>query len=158
MRRDISKLVPVGINGARVKKYMTLTLCLCTLVSIAVYLTSFFYKFSKLYYLNEANGAKYLRENVHMPKFFDLTDNVFFCFVFFSIGLVAVAIYNFAYHFIGSKSIYTMLRLNTRKELFVRCLALPVFFALASLFICVILEVGFYVFYIIVVPSQCIVI
>lgn len=155
MRCNISKLVPVGINGARVKKYMTLTLCLCALVSIAVFLTSFIAGYSRLYYLNEANGGKYLRENVYMTKFFDLTDNVFFCFVFFLIGLVAVAIYNFAYHFIGSKSIYTMLRLNTRKELFIRCLALPVFFALASLLTCVILEAGFYVFYIIVVPSQC---
>lgn len=75
---------------------------------------------------------------VYMPSFGEMMESRYYPFVMIVLLMAALAIYNYKYHFQGSKSIYLMRRLPDKGDLARRCLTLPLLGALACIILAVI--------------------
>ncbi len=74
---------------------------------------------------------------VYMPSFGEMMENRYYLFIMIALLMAALAVYNYKYHFQGSKSIYLMRRLPDKGNLTRRCLTLP----LLGILTCIILAV-----------------
>lgn len=75
---------------------------------------------------------------VYMPSFGEMMENRYYLFILMTLLMGALVIYNYKYHFQGSKSIYLMKRLPDKKDLTRRCLTLPLLGILACIILAVI--------------------
>lgn len=66
-----------------------------------------------------------------MPSFAEMMETRYYFFIFIALCMAALAVYNYKYHFQGSKSIYLMRRLPDQRDFARRCLTLPVLGILA---------------------------
>lgn len=121
------------------------------------------YSFSFLMYYGMYKGGLYHQvrgENVLIPgkmmvDFAILMENALNGFFLLSFCLVLLAIYHYAYHYQGSKSIYLMRRLPDGKELHRRCLTLPIAGIVIALLTAFIFLLIYYAVYMLVTPEQC---
>ncbi len=153
MTHKLYKFLPAGQNAVKVKNGLLSGLISCCAVSLFVFLHRFITVLNSLYYYDDT-GKRYIDIDAY-KKVYDfegLTENSFFLFNLFFICLAVIIIYNFIYHFIGSKSIYTMLRVG-RGELVKRCVAVPLITVAVSLLSIALLYLLFMLIYILFVPE-----
>lgn len=153
MKLSFSDLFPVGMKESAIKLMCFGSILLSAIISTVMFFSSYYHSYLSLFLALE-NG-KVLKENAVMPEYGVLREDIFFAFHIFVVCLAGFAIYNFAYHYIGSKSIYTMRRLKNPVELAVRCLAIPVIFAFISFISVMILNFLYFTVYIKFTPSEC---
>lgn len=144
-------LVPVG---TRVRPLITL-LTSGYILSVVISVCSFFYEFRRMYgnLWHFRDGEMLRRPDYTMLQFRFIREDCFDVLFIFLLCLIALAAYNYFSHFLGSKSIYTMLRVG-RWELIKRCVGVPVIFAAAVLTAMVILNFSWYCYYIFKVPED----
>ena len=99
------------------------------------------------------NGKRIFSEDSVMSNFADIVDGKLLGFVILMIAALGLIGLHYTYHYQGSKSIYVMKRLPKKRELWRRCITLPVILALISGTAAAVLRVIFYVFYMIVTPE-----
>ncbi len=153
MRCKFSRIIPVGMNSSAVKAVCVCSLLLSAAVSALMFFTAYCREYRSLLLVSEYGTV--VNENAVMSEFGVLREDIFFGYDIFAIGLVLFAAYSFIYHFIGSKSIYTMRRLKKPAELAVRCLAVPFVFIAVSAISVFVLNFIYFGVYISVTPAEC---
>ncbi len=106
-----------------------------------------------LYY---AAGAKrQLIQGAMMPDFVQLLGRALWGFGALALLCAALAVWHYAYHHVGSKSVYTMRRLPQRWERHRRCLTLPAIGLALSLLCALSLLLIYYAIYMLATPQAC---
>lgn len=151
---DISRYAPLGMNLAPVK-------------NILIWGGLMSFVFSCSYFIALANGVnrlyrvvrtdRVLREGAIMTDFVEVLNYALIGFAILALVMAALAVYNYAYHRQGSKSIYLMRRLPNRWELHKRCLAIPLVSVLMCAAAAFILLCIYYWIYMLVTPEVCLV-
>lgn len=98
-----------------------------------------------------------LKDGALMPDYAELLGHALTGFAVLALVMAAFAVYNYAYHRQGSKSIYLMRRLPNGWELHRRCLAIPAVTVLICLLAAFILLCLYYLIYLLVTPDVCLV-
>ncbi len=149
---DISGFAPLGMNLSPFKHTLAWggIVSLFWSFSFVAKLTS---SFSDLF--RNVRGEKVLREGAMMTEFTELMEGVLVGFLILAIIMLMSCIYNYAYHWQGSKSIYLMRRLPNAWELHKRCLTLPIVSILICGIAAFILLCIYYGIYMAVTPEQC---
>ena len=147
---DWSLLVPLGLEGRKIKNRLLLALG----ISVGWSLRAFFRVSTAVWDLYIWDGAeRVLRTDVQMPWFSELAEGAFVAFLLTALCMAPLALMFYLYHYQGSKSIYTMLRLPNRRELRRRCLAMPILCAAACLVLSAVLLLLYYKYYLLVTPE-----
>ncbi len=128
MTHKLSKLVPVGINAKPVLMLSIAGIVLCSLISFSQFYTKLMNSLNEISRFDDS-GNRVFSQYAKMDTFASINSN-FYVFRIFFLCFVLFAVYCFLYHFIGSKSLYTMRRLKNPLELYLRCLAVSVIFIL----------------------------
>ncbi len=144
-------LVPVGTRARPVTALLLAGYITAAVISFGSYLYEFDRMYSNLYFFRD--GEMVRRENYQMLQFRYIKEDSFDAFLIFLLCLAALAAYNYFSHFIGSKSIYTMLRVG-RGELIKRCVSLPLIFAAAVLLTMTVFNLLWFGWYIFKVPED----
>lgn len=152
LKIDWSRRVPMGMDGETVWAF------LMGGVSVAWGLSwPFFVRFwnavDALY--THRGGKQILRAGAEMPAFHEVLGGALTGFGLFALCLPFVVLWNYSYHWQGSRSIYLMRRLPDKWELHRRCLTQP----LAALAVCAVAAVAtllvYFAFYWFVPPEEC---
>lgn len=154
MKRELLKLLPVGYNVKKVKTALIWGYITTAAFSAIVYFSNLIENFNDLYFYDEA-GNRLLKTGVKMTSFELLRERAFDLFLIFIFMLLVFSIYNFIYHYIGSKSIYTMRRLPQKFEFIKRCVTIPVIFIILSIASVFVLNFIYFGIYMLVVPEEC---
>jgi hypothetical protein len=99
--------------------------------------------------------SKVLNTRAVMPDFMEILGSSLGGFLILALCMGAVAIYHYAYHYEGSKSIYLMKRLPNRRELPRRCITLPLLGTLACLCASLFLLFIYFAVYMAFTPPAC---
>ena len=121
--------VPLGMDGQKRKEQMT-WLLICGIVYSLVFVLRYSSARSGLW--GYQNGKHQRIPGRMMLEFGELMDGVFLPMAIIAVGFVIVAALFYLYHYQGCRSIYTMRRLPNKRELWRRCLTLPVAFLVLS--------------------------
>ena len=100
-------------------------------------------------------SKKVLIDGMMMPDFIDLVEHAFLGFFIAMLLALAFALYHYAFHYQGSKSIYLMRRLPNRLELHRRCWTVPVAAALIIAAVMVLTFLFYFAIYLLVTPDGC---
>lgn len=128
--------VPLGLNGTAHAGWISggiIGAALFHFIRFAAhydYCVSTLYRDDKRTILIDPSGED---QWVYMPSFGEMMENSYYLFILIALLMVALSIYNYKYHFQGSKSIYLMNRLPDDKDLMRRCLTLPTLGILACI-------------------------
>ena len=152
MTHKLVKVLPVGYNVKKVKTALLWGYIISAAFSAIVYFSNLIVNYNNLFYYDEA-GNRLLRTNVKMASFHLLRERAFDFFLIFVFMLLVFSIYNFIYHYIGSKSIFTMRRLPQKYELIKRCVTVPVIFIILSFVSVIVLNSVYFSIYEHVVPE-----
>lgn len=151
---DLDRFVPVGTDAKTELKW-----CFAGLVAAFVFSLSFLlrcaYARNELYAYNWITGTKTLREGALMPDFAELLGFAFAGFAVLSIALAALAVWHYALHRQGSRSIYLMRRLPQRLEFHIRCMTLPMCGVVVCIIAVFLLLCLYYLFYLALTPEGC---
>ena len=129
LRIDWSRLVPMGMNGEKVWAGLMAGLGAAWGLSWPFFVR--FWNAVDALYVNR-RGTKVLRQGVVMEPFHEVLGGALTGFGLFALCMPVLVVWNYFYHYQGSRSIYLMRRLPDRWELPRRCLAQP----LAALALC----------------------
>ena len=151
MTRKSSILLPAGIRTAPVVLSSLIGLSMCAISAIIIFITDFNSAINRISVFDDA-GKRIFLENEKMEAYNGSASFEFFRIYF--VCLAFLALYFFVYHFLGSKSIYTMRRLRNPLELYVRCLSIPVIFTLVSIALIYLMNFAFIKFYLYYVPEE----
>lgn len=151
MTHKLSKLLPVGINPTAVLLLSVAGLLISSIYSVMHFNSAFLRELNSISHIT-SSGIRIFSDNKMMEPYggaesFDIFKVFFICLALFSF-------YCFIYHFIGSKSIYTMRRLKNPTELYVRCLSVPLIFILLSIVLICLLNCIFIDIYLDLVPEE----
>ena len=100
-------------------------------------------------------GKKVLMVGAIIDSFGQITEGLFLMGYAISIAVFLMVIYYYLYHYQGSKMMYLMKRLPDKWEIHRRCLTLPIAGAVLMAVWMKLLEMFYYVIYILWTPSQC---
>ena len=153
MKIDLSRFVPLGLDGEKEKQWIFLGWGLSSFIAVLHFMNQFNDALSRLY--NHMLGGRRLIQGAVMAPFSELVLGCEFGFVLMCLALCLLALYHYRCHSIDSKSIYLMRRLPRAEELHIRCLGLPVMGAAGAMAILGLLTVLFYIVYRRVTPAQC---
>ncbi len=154
MIKRIEKMLPVGIP---IKKELTgiiIGICFAIIRSLS-YFGSYYNYYNHLF--EHYKDKKVLVEGRIMADFYVVIDGCFEGFYVVAFLLIALVIFHYAYHYIDSKSIYTMKRLPRKIELHIRCLTVPLISILICIILPLILLLVYYKHYMTVTPPECLV-
>ena len=152
--RDLARWVPMGLKGETELK----GLAWGGVVSL-LYSLTFWLNFSDAY--NElfqyVGNQRVLMEDARMPLFAELLaeSRPMAGFWITAACMAALAVWHYAYHYQGSRSIYLMRRLPSRWELWRRCLALPAAGAVCALLLAALLLLCYFGLYLLLTPRPC---
>lgn len=154
IKERLERYVPLGVDAVREAKWLAGSLCASVCFSFFVFIIRCVLARNELYY-TPWNGTRVLHEGAIMKDYKDVLGISFAGLAVTAAAMLGFAAFHYAYHRIGSRSIYTMRRLPQPVELHRRCLALPaagiVLCALLSfLLLCI-----YYLIYIAMTPEQC---
>jgi len=149
---NFSKYCPLGYNFES-EKNTYLTVLICSVVYSLLFFVRYLDGYGNLY--SYRNGKRYLVPGRMMPEFHTLTNGIFYGFFIIFFILVAFIFLRYAYHYQGTKSIYTMKRLPEKNDLHIRCIVLPIAAILISIIIIFIILLLDLAFYMIFTPKQC---
>lgn len=153
MMHKFRKTVPVGINPVPVWLLSLAGFVSCVLTAAGSFHSDLLRALNRISdYYHEA-GVRIFRQNAEMDPFKSIGSGFDIFKVYFLI-LIIFSVFCIAYHFMGSKSIYTMRRLKKPLELYVRCFTVPVLFIAVSIAAVYILNYSFIKSYLSVVPEE----
>lgn len=156
MKRALERFVPPGIEAGREVYWARGGLSISALFSFLCFIIRCVSARSKLF-SRMPDGEKELIEGALMSPFRDVIGISFAGFAVIAAAMLGLAAYHYAYHRIGSRSIYLMRRLPDRFELHRRCLALPVAVIVLCAAASFILLCIYYWIYLAMTPEQCLV-
>ena len=146
--------LPLGIEPVSELKWLAGGLTGCCLASL-LFFVRYFEHYSTLF--ETVGKDRVIISGAAMPHFAYIASDCFSLFISFSAAMVYLGIYHYYYHYMGSKSIYTMKRLPSFWELWRRCITIPFIAGVVSLLIAFILLMLYFAFYMLVTPDICIV-
>lgn len=153
MRIDLSRYVPLGVDGAKEGKCLLAGLGTAAAWSIIDFATEYAEALAMLY--DYRGRARILIPGRIIGDFEPLVAGGTVLFSLLCLGMALLAVYHYVYHYQGSKSIYLMRRLPSRMELIRRCFGIPAAGAVASMALLGLLTVCYYCVYIFYTPEQC---
>lgn len=153
-RIDWQRYVPLGIDGKQTRTTLLLALTAGAAVSLG-FLSRYSHARDALYEYDRITRQRILIPDAVMPDFVQLLHGSFWGLAAVAACMIAVALGFYLYHYQGCRSIYTMRRLPDRRELWRRCLTLPVLTALACLALAVILTLLYFGIYLWATPDAC---
>lgn len=153
MRIDLERYAPVGADGGREARGILLGLGLSAGFGLLAFLPRYFDRRAALY--TRQGAQMVLRPGAVMEDFAQLLDWMLLGFAVTAVCMAALAVWHYASHFQGSRSIYTMRRLPQRWELARRCLTLPLLGALGCLIGAAALLLICFAVYNLATPEQC---
>lgn len=151
MTRKSCVLLPAGIRAVPVMLASLMGLSTCAISAIIFFISDFNRELNRISVFDNAGNRVFL-ENEKMEAYNGSASFEFFKIYF--VCLVLLALYFFVYHFLGSKSIYTMKRLRNPVELYIRCLSIPVIFILVSIALIYLMNFAFIKYYLYYVPEE----
>jgi len=153
MKIDLSRHAPLGFRvQEEVKRFWGGCFC-ATAFSLITFITNFNDELDKLYYKNGSNRT--LIPGAIMPDFVEIFGRSHWGFLVVIVVALALIGVHYAYHYQGSKSIYTMRRLPSRWELHRRCLTLPLVAIAIYLIMAFAILFIFYTAYMNITPDVC---
>ncbi len=153
MRRKLNKLVPVGVKVNPVLVLSAVGFVLCAFSALSDFYRKLFSSLNEISRIDDS-GVRVFLKYARMDPFEAINSNFYYFRIFF-VCLILFAAYCFLHHFMGSKSIYTMKRLKSPSELYVRCLSVPVIFIALSFAAIYLMNYIFVNIYLDVVPEEC---
>ena len=154
MKKDLTYYAPPGMELKQEKKIFVIGMILSSLFSFLIFGIEFSDCLEKLYWKNGAERT--VIPGAMMTNFVELFGEAFIGFKVVFALMIAAAVMHYTYHFLESKSIYTMRRLPSVWELHRRCLTLPVggmIISKGTAFLIVWICYGFYVG---LTPAECV--
>ena len=154
MKKELSYYAPPGMELNLGKKIFVTGMILSSLFSLMVFGIEFSDCLEKLYWKNGVERT--VIPGAVMPDFTVIMENSLIGFEIVFALMIAAAVMHYTYHFLESKSIYTMRRLPSVWELHRRCLTLPVggmIISKGTAFLIVWICYGFYVG---LTPAECV--
>ena len=152
MKAKLARFAPPGLN-----LNFDLNFFFTGLACSVLYSLSFLYRFagarSDLY--DHYGAVRRLREGAVMPDFRELLGSALLGFLVLGLCMIPFALYHYAYHRQGSRSIYLMRRLPDRWELHRRCLTLPACGAAVCLLLAAALLLIYFGIYLLATPDVC---
>ena len=109
---------------------------------------------SDLYY-KDALGIVRMRGDAVMPDFVSILGGCLWGFYLTALVMLAFILVNYTYYRRGTKSIYTMRRLPSRREIHKRSLPLPLLAAITVMVLAFIVLMIYYAIYMCATPEQC---
>ncbi len=152
MMCKLRKIVPPGINAKPVVLLSLSGLIVSILISYWWFFVEFFNFYGKISYFDDA-GNRCFYDHPKMQPLTDFNAN-FDVFEIYFVFMALISVYFFLYHFIGSKSVYTMKRLKNPLEFYVRCLAVPVTFIILGVALIYLLNFSYIKIYLYLVPEK----
>ena len=146
---DWQRLVPLGMNARTVLNWMAIAVGSGVGWSLQ-YPARLMSELSMLY-----DSGRYLIPGQMMPYFAKLLGSSLRLLPLTAAAMIPVAALFYAYHYQGSRSIYTMRRLPNAGELWRRVLTLPALTAAMCFVMHVLLFSLYYGLYLLVTPAQC---
>lgn len=153
MRIELERCVPAGIDARKEHNGVFFCVGLGIGWSVLCFLARYFGSYNDLF--TYRGGKRIMLEGAEMADFAVVLEGAFVGFAVAAVCLAALAVWHYAYHFQGSRSIYTMRRLPDRWELLRRCVALPLAGIVACLIAAALLLLVYYAVYQLVTPEQC---
>ncbi len=151
-KRDISRFYPPGYNYSDWNSYMVLVLVALAIANLVRYATRFDQAFSLIY---KDFQHQIFDPNKKMELFGDLIPGNMAAFWILLVYCVLWALSIRSYFTRYSNSIYIMKRLESRRELWIRCTAGPLALALMGLALCLLMTAIFRLHYNAAVPAEC---
>lgn len=149
----LQQWTPPGISAREECRWIRNGLVISLLFSLLFF--SRYYGAYRSLFLYLENGSKILLEEKTMPPYVQILGMCLAGFLVIALCMLPLAVYHYAYHYQGAKSIYLMKRLPCRAELWRRCLLIPASGVAAALASALILLLLYGVFYRIVTPEAC---
>lgn len=118
---DWDRLVPVGQNGRRTARWIAADLAMAVLWSVLCFLMGYLPRLRDIRHYIRWGGPK----TILMDHFAALIRHTALGFQVLSAALLLMAVSHYLYHYREGRSIYLMRRLPDRRDLWRRCLALP---------------------------------
>jgi hypothetical protein len=152
LNTKLARFAPPGLELKQEFQFFVIgTIC------AALYSLSFLIRFtdalSQLYWRNGLERT--LIPDAVMPDFRELLGSSLAGFLVIGLCMIPFALYHYAYHRQGSKSIYLMRRLPDRWELHRRCLTLPALGAVICLILALLLLLLYFAIYLLATPDAC---
>lgn len=152
MIKHIEKLLPVGVPLKKELAGIIIGVILAVIRSLS-YLGSYYNYYNYLF--EHYDSRKILVEGRLMADFYVIIDGCFEGFLVVIFLLIVLTVFHYAFHYIDSKSIYTMKRLSKKSELHKRCMTVPLISIALCLTLSAILLVLYYSHYITTTPTEC---
>ena len=152
MKIEFSKYVPVGISHREEVQWIGTALLLAFFYSLKFFI-AYGQGYNALFY--RQNSQKIFFQDAYMPDFVVLLGHSLTGFAIIALTMLGLIAYHYAFHYQGSKSIYLMKRLPSRRELWRRCLSIPLTTMLLCLLLSILLLLIYYAFYMLITPAQC---
>lgn len=154
MRIDLSRHVPLGLNGKKEIQYLAAGLGIAAAWSVIDFAKEYTDALAMLYG-HRAGGSRVLIPGQIIGDFEPMLAGGSVLFSLICLAMALLAGYHYAYHFQGSKSVYLMRRLPGRYELPHRCFAIPAAGAVGAMALLGLLTVCYYAVYLLCTPAQC---
>ncbi|MBE6991486.1 MAG: hypothetical protein E7430_02765 [Ruminococcaceae bacterium] len=150
---DLARHAPPGIKLEWEKQFFVVGWVGSALVSLG-FPVKYFNLYSDLYFYS-APGVRELDVTRVMPDFYEILGGCLRFYIIFAVCMLLLIVYHYAFHYLGSKSIYTMRRLPNKWELHRRCLTLPIASALILLISAAVTLLLWFGIYMLCTPEQC---
>ena len=149
---DLERYCPLGYNFSSEKNVFLSLATVSIIYSLLFYIRYFDFR-SRLY--TYRSGKRVLIEGRMMEEFHNLTDGIFYGFFVVIFVCLCFIILRYAYHYQGTKSIYTMRRLPKKSELHIRCIVLPLMLIFSLILVMLLVLLLDLAVYFIFTPKQC---
>ena len=153
MRIDLSRLVPLGLDGHNEGQWIGLGVIASGLCAVLNFANRYTDALDRLY--RHGLGTKKLIPGAVMEPFSRLVMGCEVGACLMCLAMVFLAAYHYRYHFRDSKPVYLMRRLPKYWQLHMRCLGLPILGAAGAMALLGFLTVMFYLVYFFCTPAQC---
>ena len=151
--RWMARRVPPGLDWWTEVKWAVSGLVVGTLWSLAAFSYQFSNACNRLY--DWVGGQRFLVESRTIDPFPELLHLSMAGLLLGMALTVPLACYHYAYHYLGSRSIYLMRRLPDGWELWRRCLTVPVLLAVLCLVAIELLTILHFLMFLLLTPSPC---
>lgn len=152
MKNKISRFLPLGVDAHSFLVGFGVCLAASVLYSF-LFLGRLANAYGELFYVDIS--GKHIFEGALMPDFVELLKGTLSVFWLTGVAVMLSAVFLYATHFQGSKSIYLMRRLPKKNELFFRCVPLPVLAGMLIWLMAIVMLLLYFVLYLKVTPSEC---
>lgn len=146
MKYKLKNYLPIGVNAVGIISAIIISLVLSIVIASFSFLRDYHLYLKSLYRYQTISPENLLADQTMVP-FVILIERKLLLFTLFILTMIALIIYNYRWHYIGSNSAYTMQRLPQKYALHGRCLTVPVIAIISALVVMVLLLFCYYQYY-----------